>query len=333
MATKKALRWGILGCAPIAERALIPALREARNAELHGLAARDASRARAWAAKHGFAKAYPDYAALLDDPEIDAVYIPLPNHLHALWAVRAAAAGKHVLCEKPMALGASEVRRMIRAADRAGTLLMEAFMYRFHPLFEKALALVRGGSIGEVRFVRGAFTFAYAGASDNYRWDPASGGGALFDVGCYPLSAVRAVLAAEPVSVFARARFHPERGVDMSAALILEFPDRRYAHCDCGFESQYQSSLEVVGTDGRLVLPRAYSTRNLPLALDLARGDRTRTFPFLPADPYRRMVEHFGDAVLRGLPLRYPAEEALGNARTLDAAFRSIRTGRPVALA
>ncbi|MBN2205884.1 MAG: Gfo/Idh/MocA family oxidoreductase, partial [Candidatus Aminicenantes bacterium] len=244
------VRWGILGCAGIAERALIPALRASATGELAAIASRDAAKARAWAERFGIPRAHPDYAALLKDGEVDAVYIPLANHLHAPWTLSALKAGKHVLCEKPIALDAREAEAMAAAADRTGRLLMEAFMYRFHPQVERAIALVRAGEIGKVRFVRAAFTFPFDGDPADYRWTPRFGGGALLDVGCYPLSAARLVFGREPVSVCAKARLHPRRRIDMSTAALVEFPDGGLAQCDASFEAQFQSRLEITGSRG-----------------------------------------------------------------------------------
>jgi predicted dehydrogenase len=324
MAKNRKVRWGILGCARIAERALIPAIRSARNGELFGIASRDASRAAAWAEKHGFQKSYGNYAALLADPEVDAVYIPLPNHLHAPWTIATARAGKHVLCEKPLALNAAEVRAMAGAAEKHGVALLEAFMYRFHPQFTKALALIRAGRIGEVRLVRSAFTFLNVGHDENYRWNPQMGGGALYDVGCYPVNAARTILEAEPVSVFARAGLDPRRRVDITTALLLEFPGRRFALCDAGFAAPFQSRLEVVGTEGRLTLSRAFSAKHFDVVIEVIRGDKVRSIRVPATDHYRIMVEHFGDAALKGRPLRYGIADSLGQARVLDAAFASM---------
>jgi xylose dehydrogenase (NAD/NADP) len=328
----KKISWGILGCAGIAERALIPAIHGASNGRLLGIASRDPRKAKGWAARFDIPKVYADYAALVDDPDIDAVYIPLPNHLHGEWGVRAARAGKHILCEKPMAMNAAEVRTMTAAAAKAGVLLMEAFMYRFHPRMERALRLLASGAVGDVRSVRSVFTFLSDAASDDYRWRPEYGGGSLYDVGCYPVSAARLVFGAEPVSVFARARLHPKHRVDTEAELLLEFPGERFASLACGFESQFRSSLEVAGSSGRLSLERAFSAKHLDTEIRLVNGDRTRAIPFPPTDQYTRMVEHFGECVLRGRPLRLPPGDAVANMRVLDAAFRSIRTGRPVCL-
>lgn len=328
----KKIRWGILGCARIAERALIPAFRAAANADLLGIAARDEKRARAWAAKHAIEKAHKDYVSLLEDPDIDAVYVPLPNHLHAEWTIRAAAAGKHVLCEKPLALTEAEVRTMFQACDRANVLLMEAFMYRFHPQFERTLRLVRTGRIGDIRAFRSAFTFRISSGKEDYRWYPEMGGGALYDVGCYPVSAARTIFGEEPSSVFARARLHPESGIDAAMSLLLEFPGGRYAHLDCALDTQFESRLEIAGSEGRITLPRAYTPKNFDVPIQISRGEEEETILVPAANHYVRMIEHFGECVRRGLSPRYTLEDAAGSARIIDAAFKSLAAARPVVL-
>jgi xylose dehydrogenase (NAD/NADP) len=325
--------WGILGCAGIAERAFIPAVLGSRNGRLAGIAARDESRARAWAARFGFPRAHRTYQELLEDPDVDAVYNPLPNDLHAEWSIRAMRAGKHVLCEKPMALNAPEVRGMIAAADSAGVLLMEGFMYKFHPQIEKALALIGQGKIGELRSVHSSFTFHFERDSTNYRWFPAMGGGALYDVGCYALSAARLVFGAEPVSAFASARIDPATGVDMTTAALLEFPGGRFAQCDASFEAHFQSRLLVVGAEGTLHLDRAFSAKDNDVEIGLVRGDTREAVHVPKANMFTLMVEHFDEAVLGRTPLCCPGSDAIGNMRAIDACFESVRSGRLVRFA
>lgn len=324
------VNWGILGCAGIAEKAFIPAVRGSRNGVLAGIAARDEGRAKAWAGRFGFLRSHRDYQELVEDPAIDAVYNPLPNDLHAEWSIRAMRAGKHVLCEKPMAMNAPEVRAMVGAAESGSVLLMEGFMYKFHPQMEKTAALIRQGKIGEVRAVHSSFTFRFARDGANYRWFPAMGGGALYDVGCYPISIARLIFGAEPVSVFARARIDPATGVDMTTAAVLEFPGGRFAHCDASFEEHFQSRLLVVGTEGTLALDRAFSAKDFDVQIEFVRGDTKEAVRIPQADMFTLMVEHFGEAVLGKTPLLFPPEDAYGNMRTIDACFESIRTGRPV---
>ncbi len=326
------VNWGILGCAGIAEKAFIPAVRGSRNGVLAGIAARDENRARDWAGRFGFLKSHRTYQELIEDPGIDAVYNPLPNDLHAEWSIRALRAGKHVLCEKPLAMNALEVRAMIGAAEGGGVLLMEGFMYKFHPQTEKTLALIREGKIGEVRSVHSSFTFHFERDGSNYRWFPAMGGGALYDVGCYPISLARLVFGAEPVSAFAKARIDPATGVDMTTAALLEFPGGRFAQCDSSFEAHFQSRLLAVGTEGTLRLDRAFSAKDFDTAIEVVKGDRTEAVRVPRANMFIRMAEHFGDAVLEKTPLRYPAGDALDNSRVIDACFESMKTGQPVVI-
>ena len=326
----KKCRWGILGCAGIAGRSVIPAIRSSATGTLAGIASRDAAKARAWAARFGILRAHKDYAALLKDEAIDAVYIPLANHLHAPWTLRALKAAKHVLCEKPIALDAREAETMAAAAEKAGLLLMEAFMYRFHPQVERAVKLVRAGAIGEVRFVRSAFSFPFEGDPRNYRWSPRLGGGALLDVGCYPLSAARLVFGREPVSIFASARFHPRRRIDLSTAALVEFPGGGFAQLDSSFEAQFQSRLEIAGSLGRIEVPRAFSQKSLEVEIRVVRGDEETVLAVPAANAYVRMVDHFGKALIAGRPLRYDRRDAVLNMKAIDAVLASIRSGRPV---
>ncbi|MBN2264444.1 MAG: Gfo/Idh/MocA family oxidoreductase [Candidatus Aminicenantes bacterium] len=324
--------WGILGCASIAEKAFIPAVARSRTGALGAIASRDQARAEDWARRFGFRRAHRTYQDLVADPEIDAVYNPLPNDLHAEWSIRALRCGKHVLCEKPMALDASEVRAMIQAADERGVLLAEGFMYKFHPQIGKALEIIGQGGIGDVRSVYSSFTFLFAREGSNYRWSPAQGGGALYDVGCYAISAARLVLGAEPLSAFAAARVDPETGIDMTTAALLEFPGGRFAQCDASFESQFQSRLVVVGTKGLLRLGRAFSAKDSDVAIEIVRGDARDEVPVPKADMYALMIDDFGAAVLGKAPPRQPASDAWHNMRAIDACFESIRTGASVVI-
>lgn len=321
------VNWGILGCAGIAERAFIPAVRQSRDGVLAAIASRDEARAADWTRRFGFLRSHRTYQELVDDPAVDAVYNPLPNDLHAEWSIRALRAGKHVLCEKPLALNAPEARAMIQAADMNGVLLMEGFMYKFHPQIGKTLELIRAGTIGDPRSVHSSFTFRFERDGSNYRWFPAHGGGALYDVGCYTTSIARLVLGAEPVSAFAAARIDPATRVDMTTAVLLEFPGGRFAQCESSFESHFQSRLLVVGTEGTLRLERAFSAKDFNVAVEIVRGDAAETVPIRKANMFTLMVDDFGAAVLGESPLRYPASDAWNNMRTIDACFESVRTG------
>lgn len=332
MTETRRVRWGILGCAGIAERALIPAVRQSRSGALAAIASRDASRAGEWARRFGFARSHGSYQELIDDPAVDAVYNPLPNDLHAEWSIRAMRAGKHVLCEKPMAMNAEEVRSMIAAARSNGVQLMEGFMYKFHPQIDRTLEILASGRIGAPRAVHSSFTFRYDHDPSNYRWSPGQGGGALYDVGCYTLSIARLVLGAEPIAVSAAARVDPATGVDVTTEALLEFPGGRFALCESSFEAQFQSRLLVVAADGLLRLDRAFSAKDHDVAVEIVRDDSPGSVPVPKANMFALMIDEFGSAVLDGAPLRYPAADAWHNMRAIDACFESIRTGRRVAV-
>ena len=332
MSTVRKINWGILGCAGIAEKAFIPAANASRNGFLAAIASRDEAKARAWAVRYDIHTALRTYQDVIDEPTVGAVYIPLPNHLHAEWAVRALKAGKHVLCEKPMALNSPEVRAMIRAAETHGVLLMEGFMYKFHPQIDRTLELVRTGAIGPVRSVHSSFTFRFERDGANYRWSPARGGGALYDVGCYAISLARLILDAEPAAATAAARIDPATGVDMTAAVLLEFPGGRFALCDASFESHFQSRLVAAGTEATLRLDRAFSAKDFDVAVEIVRGDTVERVPIQRANMFTLMVGHFNEAVLGRALLRYPASDAWHNMRAIDACFESIRTGARVVI-
>ncbi len=332
MTETRQVRWGILGCAGIAEKAFIPAVRESHNGVLGAIASRDAARAAEWRRRFGFERSHGSYQQLIDDPGVDAVYNPLPNDLHAEWSIRAMKAGKHVLCEKPMAMNAAEVRAMIEAAEAGGVRLMEGFMYKFHPQIARTLDILRSGRIGEPRSVHSSFTFRFDRDPANYRWSPGQGGGALYDVGCYTISIARLVFGAEPAAVSAAARVDPVTGVDTTAEALLEFPGGRFALCESSFEAQFQSRLLVVGTDGLLRLDRAFSAKDFDVAVRIARGDSEESAPVPKANMFTLMIEAFDEAVLGGAPPAVPAADAWHNMRAIDACFEAIRTGCRVAI-
>ncbi len=328
----KTLRWGLLGTARI-NRSLIPPLKASPRNTLVGVASRDLARAEAYARAWEIPRAYGSYEALLADAGIDVVYIPLPNHLHAAWAVRAAQAGKHVLCEKPLALTVADVEAMAAAAEAAGVVLAEAFMYRHHPRTLHVRTLLDEGAIGTVRLVRGSFSFNLTRPETDIRWDPARGGGALWDVGCYPLSYTRFVLGAEPVEVFGH-RVSGPTGVDLTFCGQLRFQGGVLAQIDASFQAQYRMAMEVVGTEGAIWMPRAFKPEaDMPFLL--TRGDAAAvplTSPDEPAHLYAGEVEDLADAVLEGRPPRVSIAESCANVAVIEALHRSAREGRPVAL-
>ncbi|MBI5876596.1 MAG: Gfo/Idh/MocA family oxidoreductase [Chloroflexi bacterium] len=326
------LRIGIISTARIGERRVIPAMQQSSNVEVTAVASRDLPRAQAFAAQLGIPKAYGAYEALFADPDVDAVYNPLPNSMHAEWTIKAAQAGKHVLCEKPFASNTAETDTMIAACASHKVVLMEAFMYRFHPQNEKAMALIRSGAIGKVQMVRAVFNFQIA-SETNIRLNAGLAGGALMDVGCYCVNAARTLAGAEPVRVSALAQFGAASRVDETLIGALQFPSGAYASIACSFRTPYRTHYEVIGERGRIELPQPFTTNNLPTRVLLHdRDDHTQAFEFPALDQYTRMSEHFARVVLDGEPLRYPPSEGRAQMRVLDALYESARTGRAVDL-
>lgn len=327
---KRKINWGILGCAKIAERSIIPAIRESRTGVTYGIASRDEKKARMWKDQYSFITVYPDYEAMLKAPQIDVIYIPLANHLHCEWAIKAARAGKHVIVEKPACLTADEAKKMIDEAKKNKVLLMEAFMYKYHPQTEKIIRIIKRGNIGDPLFFHSAFTFKYNNDPANYRWDPKMGGGSLYDVGCYTINAARMIFELEPVSVYATARIDPKKKVDTSCSMILEFPKGKTAHLDCSFESQFQSYYEVVGPKGTVKAPRAFSQRMRSVSLETLKGDLFKEVEVPRVNQYAKMVETLNECIRHDKALPVKMEDILNNVKVIEAALKSIETGKPV---
>jgi xylose dehydrogenase (NAD/NADP) len=327
------LRWGVLGGARIARACMIPALNRSKNGEIFGLGCRSEERGQSLAREHGIRRSCCRYEEILADPDIEAVYIALPNHLHREWTLRALEARKHVLCEKPLALNAGEAQEMVRAARSKGLHLMEAFMYRFHPRSRRIKALVREGAVGEPRMIRTAFCFRHPDPAD-MRFRPEMGGGALLDVGCYGVSLARWILDAEPESVQAVSEFGPS-GVDLTTIGILRFPKGRIGLVEASFTSALQQTFSIMGTEGAIELPQdAFIPWEKEARFWVRKSDAEEgRMEIVPgADEYRLMVEHFAEAVLEEKPLDFSPEESVANTRVLDALARAAREGRAVSL-
>ena len=322
------LRWGLLGTARI-NRSLIPAIRASARSQLVGVASRSAERVRAYADQWEIPVAYGSYEAMLADPQIDAVYIPLPNHLHVAWTLNAIDAGKHVLCEKPIALTPADVDRVAAAAVDRSVIVAEAFMYRHHPLTLRVAELVAQGQVGRLRAIRGAFTFLLSRDND-VRMVPEWGGGSLWDVGCYPVSYAR-LLAGEPVAVTAQAVRH-QTGIDLAVAGTLLFADGVVAVFDCGFGAHFRTVVEISGTDGVITLETPFKP-GADAALRLTRGDDAQTV-VVPGEPlYLGEIQDLEAAVMDGRATRVTLDDSRGNVATLVALHEAARTGRLVALA
>ncbi len=311
--------WGILGAGFVATRATIPAIQCSRNGHVWALASRDLARARALAAQWQIDRVYDDYQALLADPAVDAVYIALPNHLHHPWTLRAARAGKHVLCEKPLARSLPEAEQMLEACQQAGVQLMEAAMYRFHPRMRHLKELLANGVLGSLRFLHSAFSFPLKDTG-NYRNSTAYGGGALLDVGCYCANALCWLNGALPLTIRAFTSYREAGGIDLESSALLRFANGSLGHMQCSFVAAEYQSIEIVGSQGALVAPLAFTAwREDATLLHLQEGSQFRDEHFVPADPYQLMVEHFADVLHGEAAPVYPPQEALHTLAVLDA--------------
>ncbi len=332
------IRWGILGNANIARVCVIPAIQKSRNGRVRALATRSPQLAEEVALQHHIQCIYEHYEALVIDPEIDALYLPLPNHLHHEWAIKALQAGKHVLCEKPLACTAGEAQEMAQAAADNRLLLMEAFMYRFHPRMQRIKGMVGEGLIGAPCFVRSAFCYHMGNdvlaCGDNIRLKAEMGGGALLDVGCYSVSVARWLLGQEPTHLQAHAVYHPG-GVDLHFVGLMRFPGGELATLEASFASALQQTFTIVGSEGAIELPHDAFIPWEKDAVLILRGQkeevgREQVIP--GADEYRLMVEHFADAVLGKTALAFTPDESVRNMRVLSGLAEAAHTGRTIIL-
>ncbi|MFB5192984.1 Gfo/Idh/MocA family protein [Alicyclobacillus fastidiosus] len=327
------VRWGVIGCAGIAVRQVIPAIQRSQTGTVAAVASRSKEKAEQTAAEFGVAKAYDSYEKILEDSDIDAVYIPLPNHLHREWTIRAAQAGKHVLCEKPIALNAREAQEMVDACRLCGVQLAEAFMYRYHPRYERIREVIQAGEIGAIRTVHGAFSFNNAKDLDNIRYKSGMGGGSIYDVGCYPINAARFLLAQEPLAVTVHAMFSAlHDGVDMSATGLLEFEDGVSLTFECGMWCYGSNELRIVGSEGRIDVPFAYVGKPETLRASVVVGDECRELAVPTVDPYVAEIDDFGRSLLANRLPRFDPEESVRNMRVIDACLASARTRARVSL-
>lgn len=309
--------WGVLGAGFIANRAMIPAIQQSSNARVLALASHDEQRGREAAQRYGIERVYTDYEALLSDPAVQVVYVALPNSLHREWAIRAAHAGKHVLCEKPLALNAAESGEILSTCHSLKVLLMEAVMYRFHPRMQALKQMIAAGELGELRFIHAAFSFPFD-APGNYRAFPQFGGGALLDIGSYCVNAARWLVGSEPTAIHPSFSYR-HNAIDLSTGATLEFGLQVSAHIQCSFAAAEHQVIEVVGTRAAITAPLAFTAwRDDTTALRIQRGALFENREFAPADPYRLMVEHFTECVLGKASLMYPPEDGYNTLRVLD---------------
>lgn len=324
----KKIRWGIISTANIAQTQVIPVMFRADNAVVAAIASRN-GKVHTVAESLGISKAYESYEALLDDPEIDAVYIPLPNHLHREWTINAARKGKHVLCEKPAALNAEEAAEMVCICEEEQVLFMEAFMYQLHPQHNRVKEIIASGEIGELKLMKSSHAFHLGNRSTDIRATKEWGGGSLYDVGCYCIHAIRHITESEPVAVQASAQLDPVSGIDLTALVQLELANGVRAMFDCSFDTVPRNEYEIVGTLGTIKVPYAFRPDlqgGIGSIIVSANGE-TREEQ-VAGDLYRLEIEHFSAAILDGAPLAVSSQSTIDNMRVIEACLRAIESGK-----
>ena len=326
------VRWGVLGVAAIAVQKVIPAMQRGKDSEIAAIASRELGKARKAARALRIPKAYGSYEELLADPEIDAVYNPLPNHLHVPWSIRAAEAGKHVLCEKPIGLNVDEAKRLRDARDRTGMKIGEAFMVRTHPQWLKALELVRGGRIGEVRSFMGFFSYSNPDPA-NIRNVLEYGGGGVMDIGCYPIFTSRLVFGAEPRRVLSLVERDPKLKIDRLASAILDYPAGQCIFT-CGTQVVPYQRVNIFCARGRVEIEIPFNAppdRRCRVLVDNGRdvlGSGITTHKIPKCDQYTVQGDMFSRAVRDGGEVPVPLESSICNMAVIDAVFRSAESGR-----
>ncbi len=327
------IQWGILSTANIGIKRVIPAILSGGRGTIAAIASRDASRAAGVAARFAIARSYGSYEALLDDPKIDAVYNPLPNHLHVEWTVKALDAGKHVLCEKPLGVNAPQTQAIVAARDRSGKRVIEAFMVRHHPQWHRVRALARTGRIGAVRSIQSAFLFTMLDPN-NVRNQAALGGGALYDVGCYPLVAARYVFGAEPTRVIALLQRDAEQSVDTLSSGLLEFPGGGQLVFSSAFRAAAYQRVTILGTEGRIDMPVPFTpSKDFACKISIDSGKSldgtTAQFEEFPAvDQYALQCDAAAAVFLGEAEQEFPIEDGIATMRCIDALYRSAASGR-----
>lgn len=325
------VRWGVLGAAKIALEHVIPALMKSKGSRLVAIASRDLARAREMADRFGVPTAHGSYEALLADPEVEAIYNPLPNHLHVPWSEKAAEHGKHVLCEKPIALTAAEAQRLIDVRDRTGVLIQEAFMVRCHPQWQRARDLVKEGKIGDLRAVQAFFSYMNRDPK-NIRNIVEIGGGAVYDIGCYPIVISRFLFGEEPRRVVALMERDPDMGTDRLTSAILDFPSGQ-ASFACSTQLAGHQRVEIFGTKGRIEVaipfnaPADETTRIYLDSGGKPGGASAEAETIEAVDQYTLQADLFSQAIRNGGGLAFPLEDSVNNMRVIDAVYRSARSG------
>lgn len=324
------IRWGVLSTANIAQQQLIPAMGRASNAELIAISSRG-SQVYEVASKFGISRAYESYEELLHDPDIEAIYIPLPNNLHKEWVIKAAKQGKHILCEKPVALTTGDAEEMVEICRENNVRFMEAFMYQLHPQHKRVKEIISSGEIGDIKLIKSSHSFFLESRVNKIKMDKAMGGGSLYDVGCYSIHAIRYLLDSEPVSVQCFAELDPETGVDLSTFGYLNMGGGVRAMFDCSFDMTRRNEYEVIGTKGTIRVPFAFRPDNnggvgkvITQVADIIREENVY------GDLYRLEVEHFSNVIQTNGDPDVTGISTINNMRVIEACYQSIQTGELV---
>ncbi|MBU2985225.1 Gfo/Idh/MocA family oxidoreductase [Saccharophagus degradans] len=322
----KKIRWGIVSTAKIAREWLIPALHASQHAEVVAVASRDLAKAEAFAEKAGIPKAYGSYEALLADPNVDAIYNPLPNDQHVPVSMQAIKAGKHVLCEKPLGMDAANIQPLLElAAANPQLVVMEAFMYRFHPQWVKVREIIESGDLGQINAVEADFTY-FNRDENNVRNKPGIGGGGLLDIGCYCISAARFIFGREPKRVTGMLDIDPQFGVDRHATGLLDFGPGM-ATFYCSTQSDSSQWVKISGEKGSLIVENPFYRRDMPSRLLLRNGDTDKEIVVGHYNHYVQQVDAFCAAINESLPAPTPLSDALGNIKVIDAVFKAAEKG------
>ena len=330
--TRNKVRWGVLGAASIATRKVIPGMQKGKWSEISAIASRDLQKAKQAARALGIPKAYGSYEELLADPEIEAIYNPLPNHLHVPWSIKAAEAGKHVLCEKPLSHTVAEARKLLAVRDRTKVKIGEAFMVRTHPQWIRTQEIIQSGRIGELRLVLGHFSYFNRDES-NYRSNPDFGGGALLDVGCYPIFTSRFVFGEEPLRVMGMVEKDPDFKIDRLTSALLEFPSGQCVF-SCSSQLVHYQRMQFLGTRGRIEIELPFNPSNRRRARILTdtghdllgSSVRFKTVPI--CDQYTLQGDAFSRAIREDRPVPVSLEDSIRNLSVIEAIFRSANSGR-----
>jgi xylose dehydrogenase (NAD/NADP) len=322
------VKYGILSTSQIARNQHIPAARESKNSDVVAISSRNLAKVQECARYLSIPRAYGTYHDMLSDPDIDAIINPLPNSLHCEWTVKAAEAGKHILCEKPLAVSVEQATKMIDAAKTNGVLLMEGFTPRFEPQIELARGLIKSKEIGALRTVRSELTYTIRDWENDTRTKPELAGGSLLDAGCYCVNIIRHLLGEEPKCVAALHRVHPEAGVDAAFSGLMTFSSGCLGYILAGMEHPFRACCEIIGSEGRLYIPGLFGGG----LVEVFKGQSVKKYTFTRVNRFRLQIEHFSDCILNGTPLRFPPEDGLANTRVLVALQQAAESGRTVTM-